>query len=96
MTTLLTKTGTWTIRRCDARCHDAKREECECICGGMNHGVGYAKAIENTHNVALGALKEAGLVLKPHQLPLATGKAYSTVTVQQTVETRALARGGVA
>lgn len=29
-----------TERRCDARCHNAKRPECECICGGRYHGCG--------------------------------------------------------
>jgi hypothetical protein len=24
--------------RCDAKCHNAKRPECECICGGRYHG----------------------------------------------------------
>jgi hypothetical protein len=33
--------------RCDARCYDAKQPGCECICGGKNHGVGMAKAVEN-------------------------------------------------
>ncbi len=26
--------------RCDARCHMAKTEECNCICGGRYHGAG--------------------------------------------------------
>lgn len=25
-------------RRCDAQCHDAKHEKCECWCGGLFHG----------------------------------------------------------
>lgn len=24
--------------RCDAKCHYAREPECDCICGGMNHG----------------------------------------------------------
>ena len=28
--------GTW--KRCDARCHDAKKPKCNCICGGLYHG----------------------------------------------------------
>ncbi len=38
------------LGRCDARCHDADSPPgtCDCICGGMNHGVGLAKARENT------------------------------------------------
>ena len=26
--------------RCDAKCYDAKESECDCICGGRNHGAG--------------------------------------------------------
>ncbi len=26
------------IRRCDARCHDAAKPDCDCICGGRYHG----------------------------------------------------------
>jgi hypothetical protein len=36
------------VGRCDAHCHDATTPECRCVCGGMNHGAGQAKAIENT------------------------------------------------
>ncbi|WP_433542076.1 hypothetical protein ACQP10_37960 (plasmid) [Streptosporangium sandarakinum] len=36
------------IRRCDARCYDAHETECDCICAGVNHGVGLDQAIENT------------------------------------------------
>lgn len=28
------------VGRCDARCHEAKKPECNCICGGAHHGVG--------------------------------------------------------
>ena len=37
------------IGRCDARCHEAGNPECDCICGGRNHGVGIEKAIANNH-----------------------------------------------
>lgn len=30
--------------RCDARCHNAKRPKCKCVCGGLNHGVGLTEA----------------------------------------------------
>ena len=38
------------VGRCDAHCTGATSPvaECECICGGMNHGVGLARAVENT------------------------------------------------
>lgn len=28
-----------TTRRCDATCHEAKGDECGCICGGKLHGL---------------------------------------------------------
>lgn len=34
-------------RRCDANCHEAKGEECHCICGGVMHGVGGKIALED-------------------------------------------------
>ena len=40
------------VRKCDARCYDAKKKHCNCICGGANHGVGKKKAIENTRSMA--------------------------------------------
>lgn len=36
------------IGKCDANCYDAKQPECDCICGGKNHGAGKKQAIENT------------------------------------------------
>ena len=44
MTTLLTTGFGQNTRRCDAKCYNAHGEECECICEGMNHGVGLATA----------------------------------------------------
>lgn len=40
------------IGRCDAKCHDATCDDCHCICGGANHGVGLKKAIVNTEAMA--------------------------------------------
>ena len=48
------------VRRCDARCYNAKGPKCRCICGGRNHGVGLQKAIENTREEALKALEAMG------------------------------------
>ena len=36
------------VGRCDAKCYDAEHPGCDCICGGSNHGVGRARAIDNT------------------------------------------------
>jgi len=35
------------LGRCDAKCHEAKGEECNCICGGVMHGVGSKIALED-------------------------------------------------
>jgi hypothetical protein len=36
------------VGRCDAKCYEATDPDCDCICGGRNHGVGRAQAVENT------------------------------------------------
>ena len=38
--------------RCDARCYEAISSECDCICGGRNHGVGLDQAANNTRELA--------------------------------------------
>ena len=35
------------LRRCDKRCYDATTPKCKCICGGLNHGVGFRQAVAN-------------------------------------------------
>lgn len=55
------RTGEWTMltvfeattadgwkRRCDETCHAAKLPRCRCVCQGINHGVGFNAALENT------------------------------------------------
>ncbi len=34
--------------RCDAKCYNAKHPQCDCICGGRNHGAGQQQAEANT------------------------------------------------
>lgn len=72
MTTLIIyETTGGTKRRCDARCHDAKGEKCECICVGANHGVGVKQAMVNTRNMAAGWI-DASAKVNPdvYQIPL--------------------------
>jgi len=45
--------------RCDARCYEAREPECDCICGGRNHGAGREQAIENTRELAQGWIDQA-------------------------------------
>lgn len=40
------------VGRCDAKCYDALHPECDCVCGGRNHGAGRAAATENTRALA--------------------------------------------
>ena len=49
------------VGRCDARCYNAKGLQCDCICGGRNHGVGRQKAIENTRQHAEQIVEEHNL-----------------------------------
>lgn len=36
------------VGRCDAKCHEATTRECDCICGGRNHGIGVRRALDQT------------------------------------------------
>lgn len=42
------RTDWGTQRRCDERCVNGTRLACSCVCQGINHGVGYNQALENT------------------------------------------------
>jgi hypothetical protein len=49
--------------RCDAKCYDATQPECDCICGGANHGAGLQQAIASTRELAqswIGQARAAG------------------------------------
>jgi hypothetical protein len=50
-------------RRCDSRCYNAEGPDCDCCCGGINHGVGLKQARDNTARVAE-ALAEADADIK--------------------------------
>ncbi len=39
------------VGRCDAKCYSASEAECDCICGGRNHGVGLRQALANTAEI---------------------------------------------
>jgi hypothetical protein len=45
--------------RCDAKCYDAHEPDCDCICGGRNHGAGEQQAIGNTRDLAESWLEQA-------------------------------------
>lgn len=47
------------VGRCDARCYDAAEPDCDCICGGRNHGAGKEQALGNTRELAESWLEQA-------------------------------------
>lgn len=49
------------VGRCDAKCHEASTSECDCICGGRNHGKGTERAIRITQDLVdpLGELRRS-------------------------------------
>lgn len=54
MTTLISVyNSSGCIGRCDDKCHSATGPDCDCVCGGANHGVGLQKAMTNTREMAL-------------------------------------------
>ncbi len=46
------RTSDGVVGRCDAKCYNARHPECECVCGGANHGAGLARALDNTRIMA--------------------------------------------
>lgn len=48
---VLTPSGV--VGRCDARCYNATRRGCDCVCGGKNHGKGLQRALANTREGAV-------------------------------------------
>lgn len=35
-------------KKCDANCYNAEMPDCDCVCGGRNHGIGFTQARINT------------------------------------------------
>jgi len=59
MTTLITcSTSGGSSRLCDARCYNAKKPLCVCICGGANHGAGLEQPTKNTDAQATSWLEQ--------------------------------------
>jgi hypothetical protein len=60
MTTLISYQSSGGDRgRCDSRCYDARESDCDCVCQGVNHGVGRQEAIENTRELGESWLEHA-------------------------------------
>jgi len=60
------------IGRCNAKCHTAKGDTCNCICAGKNHGVGLEQAIENSRELAQSDRQDIEYVTRLSQLGLFT------------------------
>jgi hypothetical protein len=52
--------------RCDARCYEAKNPDCDCICGGKNHGAGLKQAMDNTSAMTAALLEKTGVSVPSH------------------------------
>lgn len=48
MTLITTGNSDGVTGRCDAKCYNATGPDCDCVCGGRNHGAGLEQAQENT------------------------------------------------
>jgi hypothetical protein len=44
--------------KCAAKCYNAKSKVCDCICGGLNHGVGLTQAVANTRQAGTRAVAD--------------------------------------
>ena len=49
------------VGRCDAKCYNAEEPECQCVCGGRNHGKGLQQALDNTREWLLEELWNNGM-----------------------------------
>ena len=65
MTVLLSKKSYPATRRCNATCHNARGDKCECICGGKLHGTGVT-ALELVDQLTF----EEDVKVEPHQMAL--------------------------
>src|SRR5437764_863340 len=54
MSTLIASGSSGKSRRiCNAKCYNAKGPDCDCMCGGVNHGVGEMQARENCRSMGV-------------------------------------------
>jgi hypothetical protein len=59
MVLLRQKIGRDRTRVCNEQCYNAKSAECNCICGGKNHGVGEQAARLNVRDIFLPMIEAA-------------------------------------
>ena len=53
---------------CNARCYNARKPACVCICGGGNHGAGEHQAHKNTQAVAEELIEKGAEVIFNYSL----------------------------
>jgi hypothetical protein len=54
MSTLISSGSSGKARRvCNAKCYNAIGPDCDCMCGGVNHGVGYMQARDNCRSMGV-------------------------------------------
>ncbi|MCK5600626.1 hypothetical protein KAR91_02085 [Candidatus Pacearchaeota archaeon] len=47
-------------RRCDESCYDSNEEHCSCVCGSVNHGMGFDVARKRTHQILIAIVRRLG------------------------------------
>lgn len=55
--------------RCDAKCYLATGPECDCCCGGVNHGKGLTQAIANMTAIVAEGIPDLWIHNKGNELP---------------------------
>jgi transketolase len=67
------------VGRCDANCHQARSADCDCICGGKNHGKGLQQAIANNHELIGLTPEDLQRFAEAHGYKCEELKVYDTV-----------------
>lgn len=93
MTTVLSVGNSAGERRCDARCHEAHEEACECVCGGWYHGAGRDRVLDHVaEDILGGAFGEAVALEGASQLGELQRRSPETVRFHARDVAKALAR----
>jgi hypothetical protein len=67
------------VGRCDANCHNARSRDCDCICGGQNHGQ-HGLAAQDLHVVDRVATPKTSRAAKQAARALQNRRAVSAVS----------------
>lgn len=58
MTLIEVRNSEGVVGRCNALCYEATTPDCQCVCGGANHGAGQQRAMDNTRQMAENWIEE--------------------------------------